>query len=108
MTLEEFNREFGKETRIILTPRRKSFTYKRIKLEPKYDKQYFIVVGFNGEELRYFHLGDNSFYTGFSKRVTDATILEDGLYEILKQCIMEEAQCEQICVLARMPIKMGQ
>ena len=108
MTTEEFLEEFGKETRIVLTPRRKSIKYKRVKPELKYNKQYFIVVGFNGEELRYFHLGDSSFYTGFSKRVTDATILEDGLYEILKQCIMEEAQCEQICVLARMPIKMGQ
>lgn len=106
MTPEELLEKFNKQIEII--PVKRATRYKRIRLEPKKNKQYFFVVGFNGEELKYFHLGDNSNYTCFSKRVTDATILDDGLYEILKQCIFEEAKCEQLCILARMPIKIGE
>ena len=106
MTPAELLEKFNKPIEII--PTKRTTRYKRIKLEPKKNKQYFFVIGFNGEELRYFHLGDDSHYNGFSKRVTDATILDDGLYEIVKQCIFEEAKCEQLCILARMPIKIGE
>lgn len=107
MTVEEILGEFNKQIEII--PVKRATRYKRIRLEPKKNKQYFFVVGFNGEELKYFHLGDdNSCYTGFREKVTDATILDDGLYECLKECVFEAAKSEQLCILAKMPIKIGE
>lgn len=70
-------------------------------------KDYFLIFGYDGLELNYFHVGDDSYYTGWTKDISSATIFTEDLFEKMRDTILEESGPGKMVLVSKMPIKIG-
>ena len=72
--------------------------------------KYFVVAGWSEykNKVVYFHLGDDSYYTGWSEHYTDATILDKDLLDFAKNVIEQESVSWRVKDIKKIEVKLGE
>lgn len=72
--------------------------------------KYYVVAGWSEykNKVVYFHLGDQTEYTGWSEHYTDATIFDERLFEFAERAISKECVAWSVGDLKKIEVKLGE